>query len=423
MINFTVGGLLFGFGIYQALYETMTSEQSTPFSGASSAEIDLIGTLSISVMTIGAPFAVAWTKYLSPQAVVCAGGVVFGLANVLASFGLALWHFQLAQGLLLGIGTCLSFIPSMAVAPTWFEARRGLAIGIASAGTGIGGLVWAPVLTACIEKMGFRNTLRLTGALSAGLICAAGSILRWEPSMGTRLRAENATIARVQRLFRIPLPGWHIATQRKFIAQALGAALQSAAYYTPVFFLASYAETLGYNEKDGANFTAVSNACNAIGKISVGLVADRIGRLNSFFLTTFLSAAVTVGLWIPSALIGTTNETVARQLFISFTVLYGIFASAYVSLFPAALVELFGLKQLPQVTGLMYMAQGIGAMVGTPVAGVLVRGNGTEGTSSNYAGMAILVGALLFATAGTVAWVRFEVVMSSNAEGRKKWKL
>ncbi|KAH6962349.1 monocarboxylate transporter [Ilyonectria sp. MPI-CAGE-AT-0026] len=355
MINFTACGLLFGFGIYQALYETMVLEDGTPFTGASSAEIDLIGTLSISLMTIGAPFAVAWVKIFSPQAIVCAGGLLFGLACVLASFGKALWHFQLSQGLLLGIGTCLSFMPSMTVAPSWFGKHRGLAMGLISAGTGIGGLVWAP-----------------------------------------------------------------IAKQRKFIAQALGAAFQSAAYYTPVFFIASYAKTLGYNDTDGANFTAVSNACNAIGKIAIGFVADRFGRLNAFFFTTLTSAFVT-GLWVSSTIVGMDNEATARSLFVSFTVLYGIFASAYISLFPPALVELFGAQELPRVIGFMYMMQGAAAMVGTPVAGVLVRGHGTVKDPDSYSSMAILVGALLLVATGAVAWVRLEV-MCDRAGGKWQWK-
>lgn len=412
MINFTACGILFGFGIYQTLYEAMATDEDTPFTGASSAKISLIGTLSISLMTIGAPFAVAWAKHFSPQVVVCAGGLLFGLANILASFGKALWHFQLAQGLLLGIGTCLSYMPSMTVAPTWFDTHRGLAMGLVSAGTGIGGLVWAPAITACVETMGFRNALRLTGALSAALICASGSALGWGPSVAAQLHAGDTKVSRVRGLVRIPLPGWQTAKERKFIAQVLGAALQSAAYYTPVFFLASYAKTLGYTDKEGANFIAVSNACNAIGKIAAGFVADRVGRLNLFFLTTFLSAAVSLGLWVPSTVIGTGDESLGRSLFISFTVLYGIFASAYISLFPAVLVELFGLQQLPYVTGLTYMVQGMAAMVGTPVAGVLARGSEAVKNPDSYTGMAILVGVLLFAASLTVAWVRIEVMIS-----------
>ncbi|KAM0256039.1 hypothetical protein ACHAQJ_005238 [Trichoderma viride] len=427
VINFTSCGILFCFGIYQASYESMSTAggPKNPFSGASSAEIDLIGSLSISLMTILAPFAVAWAKHFNSQVVVCAGGVIYGLALVLASFGKALWHFQLAQGLLLGIGTCLSFMPSMTVAPSWFGARRGLAMGIISAGTGIGGLVWAPIITACIDNLGYRNSLRLTGALSAALIFAAGLVLRWEPAMAAQLQADTIAMSKRKRFFQIPLPGWHMAKQSKFIALALGAALLSAAYYTPVFFLAAYARTLGYSEKEGTNFISISNACNAIGKIAVGMVADRLGRLNSFLLVTFVAAMVTLGLWVPSTVTGQNDELVGRRLFISFTVLYGLFASAYVSLFPAALVELFGLKQVPYVSGVMYMVQGMGALVGTPVAGTLVRGGGTP-TSDDYLGMSFFVGALFLVASGIVAWVRIEAARgdaeNSTTVEKRNWK-
>lgn len=148
MINFAACGLLFGFGVYQAHYEQLALLDGNPFSGSSPADIDLIGTLSIALMMIGAPFAVAWAKNYNPRAVVFVGGILFGIACVAASYGKTLWHFQLSQGLLLGIGACFSFIPSVTVAPAWFGQHRGLAMGVVSASTGVGGLVWAPAITA-----------------------------------------------------------------------------------------------------------------------------------------------------------------------------------------------------------------------------------------------------------------------------------
>ncbi|KIW15805.1 hypothetical protein PV08_05855 [Exophiala spinifera] len=401
-VNFTACGLLFTFGIYQALYESMATQGSGPFIHASSSEIDLIGSLSASVMTMAAPFAVAWAKYFETPRVVWAGAVVFGLANVAASFGTALWHFQLAQGLLLGIGTSLSFVPSMTVTPTWFESRRGLAMGIASAGTGIGGLVWAPVVTACIDNMGFRDTLRLTGAVAAALIGAAGFALDWEPTTRRRLRAESAAISPLRGLFRIPLPAWETVKQRKFIAHALGAAFQSAAYYTPVFYL----QCVQRYWQDFNRFHA-----------------DRMGRVNAFFVSTFLSAIAALGLWLPSAILGTAHEALGKHLYISFTVLYSLFASAYVSLFPAILVELFGVNQLPYTTGILYMAQGMAALVGTPVAGVLIRGSANPKSSDDYTGMTILVGALLVTASASVAWVRCELMLTPTSEKPQKWKV
>src|SRR2546423_2364049 len=163
LLTFTGCGLNFAFGVYQELYETPAG----PFHGnVSPAKIDLIGTLAVSVMTIGAPFASAWTRIYSPRTVTLAGGILFAVANILASFGTMLWHFILMQGLLLGCGTCLSYIPAVTVAPGWYDQRRGLAMGIILSGTGVGGVVWAPLLRFLNAAIGFRNTMRATGVLA-----------------------------------------------------------------------------------------------------------------------------------------------------------------------------------------------------------------------------------------------------------------
>lgn len=420
MLNFSGCGLLFSFGIYQSLYEDMSRQQKNPFTGASSAEISLIGSIAAALMKLGAPYVVAWCKYFRPQLVVFAGGLLFGIGSILASFGKELWHFQLTQGLLIGIATCLSFMPSMAVPPSWFGKYRGLNMGIISAGTGIGGLVWSPILTACIRSLGFRNTLRLTGCLCTVLICASGAVLDWEPKMAARLHEDNLKQSWASGLLKAPLPPREIVMTRKFFAQCLNAVFQSAAYYTPIFYIAAYSQTLGYNDSDGSNFTALSNACNAIGKVGVGFVADKIGRLDSFFLTAFLSSVSTAGLWIPSTVVGTTSQSSGRGLFIGFTILYGLFASAYIGLFSPALVEVFGMENLPRITGIMYFLQGAAGFVGTPVAGVLVRSLGGNVAPDAYLYMAIFVGALMVASAVTVFWARMEV-MVERMGGQRKW--
>lgn len=98
ILTFTGCGLNFAFGVYQELYESM----SGPFATASAAEIDLIGTMAVSLMTIGAPFVSAWTKTYTPRTIIIIGALAFSSANILASFGQQLWHFILTQGVLLG---------------------------------------------------------------------------------------------------------------------------------------------------------------------------------------------------------------------------------------------------------------------------------------------------------------------------------
>jgi MFS family permease len=420
VIVFTCCGINFAFGVYQAFYESLAQEHGSPFEGASPAQIDLIGTISIALMTIGAPFVIAWAKCFSPQLVSFVGGIVFGLSLVLASFGTALWHFQLTQGLLLGLGTSLSYMVSVTIAPTWFTARRGLAMGIILSGTGVGGLVWAPAISTCNDRLGFRDTLRLTGALSFALISAASGAMAWEPSTRARIQTEAASSGRVNALLRVPLVDMRVARTRKFVAYALGGLFQSAVYYVPVFFFAAYARTLGYSDTAGANFVALSNACNAIGKVIIGYAADRLGRLNTLFVTTLLSAAVTLGFWFPSTLGGV--DSTSQGLFVTFAIFYGIFASAYVSLFPTSLVELFGAQNFSSVNGALYMIRGMASIVGTPVGGLLIRNTATHLSPKSYEGMTLLVSSLLFAATVAVLWARFEAAIRPDGTANWKWR-
>jgi MFS family permease len=397
--------LNFAFGIYQELYESMNG----PFENASPAAIDLIGTLSVSLMTIGAPFASGWTKAYSPRTVTLLGGSVLAVGNILASFGQKLWHFILAQGLVVGIGTCLSYIPAVTVAPGWFSKRRGLAMGIVLSGTGFGGVFWAPLLHLANDRIGFRNTLRVTGALGFLLISVSGVILKWDAESQRRINLERRTGS--SRRFSVPLVNWRVARSRKFVAHALGATLQAAAYYVPVYFFSAYSRTLGYTAAAGANFIAASNASSAAGKVALGYTADRFGRLNTLLACTLISAVTALGLWMPSTLIG--DSQAGKNFFIAFAILYGIFAGAYVSLFPTSLVELFGIQNFSSVNGFLYMVRGFGTLLGTPLAGALIRSSAGRTwvgvkQSEGYRNSSVMVGALLSLATVAVFWVRLE---------------
>ncbi|KAF8850704.1 MFS general substrate transporter [Acephala macrosclerotiorum] len=410
MLTFTGCGLNFAFGVYQELYETLDG----PFKGASAAEIDLIGTLAVSLMTMGAPFASGWTKQYSPRTVTMVGGALFLIANVAASFGTQLWHFVLTQGLLLGCATCLTYIPAVTIAPGWFNARRGLAMGIILSGTGFGGVAWAPLLRYMNEQVGFRNTLRITGILAAVVNSISALALKWEPSAITRNRQE----AQGGSGMRLPRANWNIIQTQTFTAHAMGATLQATAYITPTYFFSTYARTLGYNSAAGANFIALGNACNFIGKIFLGFLAGRYGRLNALVLCTLLSSLVTLGLWLPSS--SSFNKSTRRGLFLSFTCLYGFTASAYVSLFPAALSDQFGIQNFASINGLLYMIRGIGTLVGTPVAGALIHSRKMDilGTVVSFEKAIVLVGVLLMSATVFVIWARVENALQNGWKWR-----
>ena len=290
-------------------------------------------------------------------------------------------------------------------------------MGIVLSGTGIGGALWAPVLRALNVSIGFRNTLRLTGGVSFLLIAASGWVLKWHPEIEARNRLE---VRPRQSRLRPPLANWQVVRSRMFFAQAAGAIFQAAAYYTPVYFISTYARTLGYTPAAGANFIALSNGSSACGKVILGYIADRMGRLNVLFLCTMLSAISTLGLWFPSttAMDGNTG----KSLFATYVVLYSITAGAYVALFPTVVVELFGVQNFASVNGLLYMLRGLGTLAGTPGAGALIRHRSEHGHQSKFKmafkDPSILIGCLLVSATLGCFWVRLEATQQPGS----RWK-
>ena len=398
-LTFTGCGFNFAFGVYQELYETLGG----PFKDATPGEIDLIGTLAASLMTIGAPFASSWTKTYGPRPVTMLGGVLFAVASISASFGTRLWHFQLTQGLLQGCAACLAYIPAVTVSPGFFNARRGLAMGIILSGTGLGGMAWAPILRYLITAIGFRNTLRVTGVVAAAMISISASVLEEaQVSMTDESHPPGGQHTRYKSI--LPIVNWGIVRSNAFLAHASGGAFHSAAYFTPVYFMSSYARTLGYTNTSGANIIALSNACNFGGKIIIGYLADRFGRLNALVLSTFVSAAVSFGLWYVSNI--QINTATHKTLFLAYACIYGTSAGAYVSLFPTALAEQFGIRNFASINGLLYMIRGFGTLIGTSVAGALVRQNKVREADINFDRTFLLVGILLSGATISVTWAR-----------------
>ncbi len=64
-----------------------------------------------------------------------------------------LWHYALAQGLLIGVGSSATFAPLLAHMSLWFARRRGMAVGIFASGNYLAGTVWPPVVQHFIETV------------------------------------------------------------------------------------------------------------------------------------------------------------------------------------------------------------------------------------------------------------------------------
>src|SRR5262245_29792429 len=91
---------------------------------------------------------------------VIGGAAGLGLGYALAGQATSLWQFVLAQGLLVGVASSVTFAPVIADTSLWFTRRRGVAVAIIASGSYLAGTAWPPEVQHFIETAGWRSAYR-----------------------------------------------------------------------------------------------------------------------------------------------------------------------------------------------------------------------------------------------------------------------
>ena len=151
---FTVLFMAFGVAYsFAAFFDSLEKEFQ-----ASRADVSWIfaicGFLYFGLGVVSGPLADRFrSKY-----VVAFGVVLIALGLLAAGLSQSLWQVYLSYGVAVGVGIAFAYVPSVGALQPWFEARRGLASGLAVAGIGAGALVGPLVAHGLIEIGGWATT-------------------------------------------------------------------------------------------------------------------------------------------------------------------------------------------------------------------------------------------------------------------------
>ncbi|MCX6498945.1 MAG: MFS transporter, partial [Arthrobacter sp.] len=129
----------------------------------------LSAAVSINLVLFGltAPFAAALMERFGIRAVTSVALVLIGAGSALTVLVNQSWQILLTWGLLIGLGTgSMALVFAATIANTWFAKSRGLVVGILTAGSAAGQLVFLPFIAALAQNPGWRQ---------ASLLIAAGA--------------------------------------------------------------------------------------------------------------------------------------------------------------------------------------------------------------------------------------------------------
>lgn len=325
-INAHTWGINSSYGVFLAFYlDNDYFPNSTPL------EYAFVGGLSVSVALLVSLLATTTTRLYGTRTTLLTGAIFEALALVGASFTHRIWQLFLSQGICFGMGMGFLFVGSVGIVPQWFTTKRSLANGIASAGSGLGGMMYSLATNAMIQSLSIGWAFRILGIVALTVNCTCALLMKdRNRAIGVAQLAFDYTLfRRVEFLF---LLGWGFFSM-------LG-------YIVLLFSLPNYATSIGLSSRQGSITGALLNLGQGLGRPFVGMFSDNAGRINIAGFLTFVSGLFCLVIWIFAKSFG---------ILIFFALLVGSVAGTFWTTVAPVSTEVVGLKELPSALSITWI--------------------------------------------------------------------
>ncbi|KAI7834661.1 major facilitator superfamily domain-containing protein [Kickxella alabastrina] len=347
-------GINDAYGVYQQHY------QLNEFPDETATLISWIGTVQFLVMCFCGIFSGFLCEHFDTRVLNSIGALIMGAALIGGSYCTSIGGLMATQGLLYGLGASFPFVAGTSIPSQWFTRRRGLATGIALAGSGIGGMWMVSATQAMIDTHGRPWAMRVTGGV------AMAAVLAVSPWMRVRL-----VPARTEHII-----DWALLRDARFNVFLAAVVFVVAAYFGPFYQMPSYSVVVLHKSQTwGSNMDTLMNGISVVGRLAAGFLADSVGPLNLLIANTVLAVVSLMALWVPFDSVGT--------LF-AVDILFGFAIGGMVSVIPVVAAQVFGLARLPSIIGLLFVGYVAGGLLGVPPMSALLDnvGHRTDYTSS-----------------------------------------
>ena len=338
-------GSLFSLGVFLAPIQTATSWGR--------ADISAVALLAWVTLGIGSFLWGMLSDRTGPRVVIIAGGLLLGLGLVLASRVGTVGQFALVYGGVVGLAVGAFYSPLTAVVSAAFTANRGLALGLISAGAGLGNFAIAPLVRWLITTYDWRTAMLLLGDLSWLVTIPLALVVRVPGARAARttVGAESEGEPGLSAVVRSP-QFWLIASVHFACC---------VAHSGPIFHMVANATDHGVGMMSAAVVFGVAGLASILGRIATGLIADRIGPKRTLVAALALQAPAIL---VYVAIRGTAS-------FYLLGIVFGVAYGGVMPLYAMLTREYFGQRAMGGAYGAIYMLQAIGMGLGTFGGGYL----------------------------------------------------
>ncbi len=338
--------------------------------GASRFAVAMGLTLMNTAMALAAPFLGRFIDTWSVRRLMMIGCVSLGVGFFLAAHITALWQFYVLIGTFLALGVVsIGQLSSTALVSNWFVRRRGAALGIATTGVSMSGMVMAPVTSYFVVNYGWRDTFLIFGALSVGALLPIVWVFVISRPEDIGLNPDGARVSLNDDLgAHGPMPRFTsnfstLATLRNatFWAITLCIGFNFFAMAATLIHMIPHAHDLGITRIQASYILTVSAGVGVVGKILFGFVADYVDARLALVLCLAFQAVATL-LFLPA--------TTYHELLIAGAI-FGFGMGGVVPLWGSLVGDYFPRPVFGRVMGLMSPCMLPIQASGVPIAGLI----------------------------------------------------
>jgi predicted MFS family arabinose efflux permease len=383
---FVTLGLVYGVWYsYSVLLVALVREFAWPRALAAGAF-----SLFVLVHGVAGPLVGRLVETLGARLVMLSGAFSLAAGLLLAAETQAWWQLYLSFGVIAAAGSCATgWVPAVAIVRRWHPERFATAVGIASAGTGMGIVAVVPATQLLIAGLGWRWALRV---LAAAILIWVLSAVRWfagdRPRDASRARpapeSPGGGLVAGDWTLGMALRSW------RFWGVGLVFLAGSTATQTLLVHQVAYLVDKGVAALVAATVVSVVGLASVAGKIGWGTLADHAGSEVAF---TLASLCVLAAIGILAL-----TSSAAPSLAYVYAVLMGVGYASSAPQPPAVVGRLFRGPHFASIFGALQPATSIGSAVGAWAAG------GIFDRTGSYA-LALILAATIAALAPILLWV------------------
>jgi len=288
-----------------------------------------------------------------PRRLMLAGILMGGIALIGLSQVTALWQFYLfyvfnALGYM-----CGGPLPNQVLTSRWFNKSRGKAMGFAYLGIGVGGMLVPQIAKALNIHFGWHNALMILGIIMIAIAFPMAWIVKENPpeSLAGTIKAEEP---------KVPLRT--MLKSRAFYLLVIGstcsiAAVSGTSQNLKLFFSID----LKYTQSEAANVISLVLLASILGRILMGWLADRFPKKYVMILIyTFVAGSIPLFYFASSP-----------GIIYVFALIFGIGLGGDYMIIPLMAAELFGVKVMGRIMGLVLTSDGIAEALSPMLVGWL----------------------------------------------------